>query len=364
MFQHRALLGLGCAVPVRISVDRTLRVKVIDACGMTCTFCHNEGTPVSADNRAPTAGAFNPAGPSGRVSIYLARNGARFVAAPMHPDEGFRNALEQLQEALGFTEAHLTGGEPTLHPKLAQLVALAGNSGYRVSVTSNGENGARILPGCVQAGLQRVNFSIFGTDPGELAEVQNVKFRRAPLAAAKIEALDESIRVALDLGLRTRANVVLPDRSHVGRVHRLLARYSPRLSVRVLSSLADGEESLDAIDTLLAELGAEPYEVHLIAGTSGFRISYRLPNGRVLVVKHIRPLRLPETCTGCRFNNNADCQEGYYGVRLYRDPVGAFHVGVCIQRMDLCLPVEEFIGSGLCGEIRKLRDQEFCGMST
>ncbi|WP_326596614.1 hypothetical protein [Streptomyces sp. NBC_01803] len=228
-----------------------------------------------------------------------------------------------------------------------------------MSVTSNGENGARILPGCVQAGLQRVNFSVFGTDPGELAEAQNAKFRRASLAAAKIEALDESIRVALDLGLMTRANVVLPDRSHIGRVHRLLERYSPRLSVRVLSSLADGEESLDAIDTLLAELGAEPHEVHLIAGTSGFRASCRLPNGRVLMVKHISPLRLPETCTGCRFNNDTDCQEGYYGVRLQRDLTGTFHVGVCIQRMDLCLPVHEFVRSGLCEQIRKPRDQEF-----
>lgn len=364
VIQHRALKGRGSAVPVRVTVDRTLRVKVIDACGMTCTFCHNEGTPVSVDNRARLArgapiGAFNPAGPSGRVSIYLASNGARFIASPIHATEDFRVALEQLQEAMGFTEVHLTGGEPTLHPKLASVVALAGNSGYQVSVTSNGENGARILPGCVQAGLQRVNFSIFGTDPGQLAEVQSEKFRRGKLAAAKIKALDESIRVALDLGLRTRANIVLPDRSHVGRVHRLLDRYSPHLSVRVLSSLADGEESLDAIDTLLTELRAEPYEVHLIAGTSGFRISYRLPNGRALIVKHIRPLRLPETCTGCRFNNDTDCQEGYYGVRLYRDPAGTFHVGVCIQRMDLCLPVEEFVRSGLCDEIKKLRDREF-----
>ncbi|WP_052850086.1 radical SAM protein [Streptomyces avicenniae] len=359
MFQHRALRGLGSAVPVRVSVDRTLRVKVIDACGMTCTFCHNEGTPVSADNRVPQSGAFNTVGPSGRASIYLATNGARFVAASVHPDESFRAALEQLREALGLTEVHLTGGEPTLHPRLAQLVALAGNSGYRVSVTSNGENGARILPGCVQAGLQRVNFSVFGTDPDQLATVQDAKFRRASLAAAKIKALDASIRVALDLGLGTRANIVLPDRSHVGRVHRLLERYSPRLSVRVLSSLADGEESLDAIDMLLAELGAEPHEVHLIAGTSGFRVTYRLPNGRVLVVKHIRPLRLPVTCAGCPFDNDTDCHEGYYGVRLYRDPAGIFHVGVCIRRMDLCMPVGEFIRSGLRDEIRELRDQEF-----
>ncbi|WP_345025832.1 hypothetical protein [Streptomyces sedi] len=171
--------------------------------------------------------------------------------------------------------------------------------------------------------------------------------------------MDESVRVALGLGLNARANIVIPDRTHVGRVHRLLNRYSTRLSVRVLSSLADGDASLDAIDELLVELDAVPHEVHLIAGTSGFRVSYRLPNGRILMVKHLRPLRLPETCAGCRFNNDTDCQEGYYGVRLYRDTTGTLQVGVCIQRMDLCLPVDEFLNSGLPEEIRKLRDREF-----
>lgn len=345
-------------------MDRTLRVTVIDACGFACTFCHNEGTPVSVDNVSRKSGPYNATGRSGRVSIYLNTNGARFVAAPIHPTESFGVVLTQLREALGFDEVHLTGGEPTLHPKLVQLVTVAGRNGYRVSVTSNGENGAGSLPECVQEGLDRVNFSIFGTDPDELARVQGGKFRRPWRATAKILALDQSIRVALELGLKARANVVLPDRSHIGRVHRLLERYSPKLAVRVMSSLADGEESLDAIDALLAGLGAEPHEVRLTAGASGFRVSYRLPDSRMLVVKHIRPLRLPETCSGCRFNNDTDCQEGYYGVRLYRDFAGAFHVGVCIQRMDLCLPVEEFMESSLCEEIRKLREQEFHDLSS
>ena len=38
-------------LPTHIETDATLRVKILDACGMTCTFCHNEGTPVVVDNR-------------------------------------------------------------------------------------------------------------------------------------------------------------------------------------------------------------------------------------------------------------------------------------------------------------------------
>jgi GTP 3',8-cyclase len=363
VFEHRALTGIRDLVPVRVTMDRTLRVKVIDACGMTCTFCHNEGTPVSADNHAQSAGEFGAAGRSGRVSIYLATNGARFVAAPVFPDELFRAALKELRDALGFEEVHLTGGEPTLHPKLPAIVALAREEGYSVGVTSNGENGARILPDCAKAGLDRVNFSIFGTSPGELAQVQNVRYRSPSLATRKIQALERSIEVATEEGIGVSANVVIPDHSHIERVHRLLDRYSPQVSLRVLSSLADGDKSLDAIDQLLRDLRAEPEEIHLIAGTSGFRVSYRLPSGRVIKVKHIRPLRLPETCASCRFNNPTDCQEGYYGVRLYRDPKGTFHVGVCIQRMDLCLPMDQFLDSAVCSEINKMREQEFDDLS-
>lgn len=69
-------------LPVRLSVDRTLRLKVIDACGMTCTFCHNEGTPVAADNLGRPLAEVTSAGRSGRVSIYLGTNGAKFLRRP------------------------------------------------------------------------------------------------------------------------------------------------------------------------------------------------------------------------------------------------------------------------------------------
>lgn len=96
----------------------------------------------------------------------------------------------------------------------------------------------------------------------------------------------------------------------------------------------------------------------LTAGASGWGTAYRPPAGRIVYFKQIRPVRLPETCVGCRFNNGRDCQEGYYGMRLYRDRDGCFQVGVCIQRMDLCLPVEEFVRSDLRKEILSLRARE------
>lgn len=75
--------------------------------------------------------------------------------------------------------------------------------------------------------------------------------------------------------------------------------------------------------------------------------------------KQIHPVRLPETCAGCPFNNDTDCQEGFYGVRLYYDRTGQYQVGVRIQRMDLCLPLEEFLTSSLCAEILNLREDQY-----
>jgi cyclic pyranopterin phosphate synthase len=350
-------------LPVQVELDRTLRVKVIDACGMACTFCHNEGTPVVVDNLDRSPRDFDEAGRSGRVSIFLATNGARFLPATVAPDDEFVNALRMLRDALSLDELHLTGGEPSLHPRLAEVIRRAGQEGFQVCMTSNGENGAKVLARCAREGLDRVNFSIFGTAARELAQVQHARFADQGRAERKIQALRNAVRVGLAEGIRVSANIVVPDYSHAPRVRRLLHDFSPALSVRLLNSLDDGAESISAIERILSDVGATAFEHRVTAGVSGWRTAYRTPAGRELLFKKIRRVRLPETCLACRFNNDNDCKEGFYGVRLYRDRRGGYQVGVCIQRMDLCMPVSEFVQSPLCQEVIALRDTEYGQLS-
>lgn len=340
-------------------MDRSLRLKVIDACGMTCTFCHNEGTPVLSDNLRRSVGDLVGSGRSGRVSIYLGTNGARFLPAAVAPDAELERTLRMLRDCLDVDELHLTGGEPTLHARLPEIIGLARQQGFTVCATSNGENGGRMLPDCAGAGLDRVNFSIFGTTAEELALVQHAKFADRDRADRKIRALHESIDTALAAGLRVAANIVVPGSAHRARVHRLLSEFASDISVRLLNSLDEGQESVDAIVGILDEIGAVPVSHHVTAGASGFRTAYQLASGRIVHFKQIRRVRLPETCRSCRFNNDRDCHEGFYGVRLYRDRAGGFQVGVCIQRMDLCLPLEEFVTSSLRDEIVELRHSEY-----
>lgn len=358
----RELVREESLAPVEVGRDLSLRAKVIDACGLTCTFCHNEGTPVAIDNRSGSISIRGTTGQSGRISVFSAINGVDFLPGRMEPkDPSFSYALNSLKTALGLRELHLTGGEPTLHPFLPQLISVAREAGYSVSMTSNGERGASQIEACAERGLSKINFSIFGTTPEELAEVQHSKFSDVSLAQRKISALHESIETAANAGITVAANLVMGSQSHEGRVERLIKDFDPRLDLRILPDLSHTQESAVAIYALLTRLGARPLVRQIEAGSSNARVRYTLPNGRIIAFKQIRPVRLEE-CNTCEFNNPEDCMEGYYGLRLYVDSHGTYKVGICLQRMDYVQPLDDFIGSTICQEVLSLREREYSQM--
>jgi hypothetical protein len=47
----RALVEAEERLPLDIFEDRPLRVKKTDTCGLSCNFCHNEGTVAPTPNR-------------------------------------------------------------------------------------------------------------------------------------------------------------------------------------------------------------------------------------------------------------------------------------------------------------------------
>ncbi|GAB7186174.1 hypothetical protein ATKI12_6005 [Kitasatospora sp. Ki12] len=344
---------------VRVVRDNTIRVKVIDACGMACTFCHNEGTPVTADNKGRTLLPFlSGPGRTGRVSIYSETNGVDFLSAKMAPDMSFRRAVRTVARAFDAGEVHLTGGEPTLHAEVSSLVSVLTGMGLSVGMTSNGERGRQVMPACSAAGLNRVNVSVFGTTAEELRAVQSERFNAAGLADSKVRAAEQTIRAAVSNGVKVSVNIVVPGMAHVDRVVNLVESYGQFADVRMLTSIQDGAESAAAISEVLARVGAEPVLRTFTAGTSDERTLYRALGGRAVYVKRLLPVRLPGTCASCRFNNDTDCEEGYYGIRLYLTEQGEYMVGVCIQRMDLCVTVADLPRSGIVEEVLAFKDAE------
>lgn len=350
------------ATPVEVTKDLSLRAKIIDACGMTCTFCHNEGTPVAIDNPNGRVAVRGVTGRSGRISVFSATNGVDFLPGTMDPlSPGFKQALIAMRDQLGLRELHLTGGEPTLHTRLVDIVSEATSLGYTVAMTSNGEKGAAKIKECADAGLRKINFSIFGTTPAELALVQSAKYQDVDMAAKKIDSLQKSIAVAADAGITVAANIVMADAGHSERVSRLIEEFDPRLDIRILPDLSDTHASAVAIYEFLHSLRAEPILTSIEAGSSNARVKYVLPGGRLLTFKQIRPTRL-DVCNDCQLNNPTDCKEGYYGVRLYVDKGGDYKVGVCLQRMDLAAPLDDFLQGPLSAQIVGLREQEYTGL--
>jgi cyclic pyranopterin phosphate synthase len=325
---------------------------------MACNFCHNEGTPVASayvgdmDNLRKTYLC-------GRVSVFQESNGVDFLPGTMQPDRKFEKALQAMSLAIGCNELHLTGGEPSLHSKLPEIIESANSAGYSVKMTSNGENVEDRIRKCAQVGLKKVNFSIFGTTPTELAAVQIPRRSDVLLADLRLRNLRRSIDSALESGVGVDANIVMTDFSHADRVLRIMDEYDDKVSVRILNDLSAGDQSYIDIYELLSQIGAVPKELSVEAGSSNSRVKYELPNGREIYFKQIRRTILPKVCSGCNFNNDNDCKEGYYGTRLYIDNKGKYKVGVCLQRMDLTVDLDEFLASDIPDEIIKFRDAEY-----
>jgi cyclic pyranopterin phosphate synthase len=352
------LIELERQIPVTVGQDNSLRPKILDSCGMTCVFCHNEGTPV-ASAYSGNAHLPNSAYKGGRVSVFQHRNNVNFLPGVMQPGYAFEQVLGLMTESIGSNELHLTGGEPTLHRGLPELIASGRKAGYSVKLTSNGENGASVMRACAEAGLEKVNFSIFGTTPEELAAVQNTKYGNIRRASTKLESLRRSIDATLECGLRADANIVMTNFSHADRVARIIDQYDDRVSVRILNDLGAGDQSYLDIYAFLAKVDAVPVELSVEAGSSNSRVKYILPEGREIYFKQIRRITLPETCTDCTLNNDEDCMEGYYGVRLYIDQEGTYKVGVCLQRMDLTVDAADFVMGDIAKEVVKLRVAEY-----
>ena len=93
--------------------------------------------------------------------------------APRFLEEGeFVCLLEKLRPWTDYLYFHLMG-EPLLHPKLGRFLALAGEAGFRVILTTNGTLLARVEPLLLAApALHKVNLSLHSFEANEGGEME------------------------------------------------------------------------------------------------------------------------------------------------------------------------------------------------
>lgn len=357
------LINLEDKVPKSISVDSTLRIKVTDICGHACVFCHNEGTLVNDAQAKHRVSIFLP--PQGTLPSSNESSSFRgFKVEQIQVDSTFESEIKRSVTTFGTDEVHLTGGEPTKHEKLTDIIQLLTNMGLKVKMTSNGETGGGIYKRLAEAGLVSVNMSIFGSTPEEYAATQpaeyGIKWAKKKLAYSK-----QAIYAAKENGVDVKSNCVMSEEKDAERIMRLIERANEEgFDLRILNDLGNGQKSIAAIYNLLARIGAVPTLRNIVIGSSGASTNFTLPSGQEIGYKQIRKERLAHLCNGCKLDASGNCEEGFYGLRLYKKEGDVFDgnsymIGACIQRMDLALPSDEFYSSTYPDEINKLKEKEY-----
>ena len=208
------------ALPEGVPPLTTLYLYIAGACNLACRHCWISPT-------------FDPAASSGR-----------FLSL-----EHARKAVEQ-GKPLGLSSVKLTGGEPLLHPRFRELVALLADAGLGITIETNGtlidENLARFLRE-KKAGF--VSVSLDGADAATHDTLRGVpgSFGRA---VAGLRALAEA-------GFQPQAICTL----HRGNAHQMAEVVSLAQSLGCGSVKFNHVQSMGRGERMRADAGLDPAEV-------------------------------------------------------------------------------------------------------
>lgn len=254
------------------SEKMSMRVKITGACNLNCGFCHKEG----GNNIS---------------NITLTQIDEICEFAKNH----------------GFNQVHLTGGEPTRHKQLIEIVRKVVAHGLTCALTTNGQFPTTLLAQFKQAGLDRCNFSIHTVDPVEWSRIQGS--RDDNQSRKQIDQVLANIEASQKLGLNTRINTVVGDDYSfaIGVVERL---GNKGLDIRLLDNF-ESDISLANIDLLLNEIEAKPISEERSDSSNQYRLKYQTNFGPV-TVKSIKLAKLETMCQNCQ----ESCKEGFYTVRV------------------------------------------------
>jgi len=150
---------------------RYLRLSLTDRCNFRCRYCLPEAEQ-----------AFHP------------------LEGTLKPSDWER--LLPLLKDMGIRKVRLTGGEPTLHPHLLDMVGLLTSLGFEeTALTTNGFRLAKLASDLKRLGLTRVNVHLDSLDPTTFDRMSGTKGLLGKVLAG--------IQAAREAGLSPKVNAVL-----------------------------------------------------------------------------------------------------------------------------------------------------------
>lgn len=276
-----------------------LRVSVTHGCQLRCTFCHREGI---ADHWKPT-----------------------------HQSLAFFRELAAAYASIGGRYLEITGGEPTLHPFISELVATAAELGCKIILCTNGLRLDRILTQLQKGQVHLIRLSLHYGDsqPKKAHELLGPAWNFGQIERNLRSALAANVRVQL-IFTHTRQN-----QNQLHAILRLALQWNVDVQVvdLITSRAGDPSGALGYVSGEEAERIASEYATleRVITDRTGAVLRlYRTPSGAAWEIKdyHFGVLH-SAMCDGCPVR--AQCGEGIYALRV--DALGL--AKPCLLREDL-----------------------------
>lgn len=125
--------------------------------------------------------------------------------------------------ALGYRGIIWTGGEPTLYPRLPELIAYANKRGIHSRIITNGQrlSDLRYFKKLADAGLAHVNISLFSHKP----KVQNFLAQKKDSYRNIVKALENAQKI----GITTHVNMVINkyNADHLSEIVKFVVKQYP-----------------------------------------------------------------------------------------------------------------------------------------
>lgn len=303
--------------------DADIRLTLLTSCQSGCGFCHLE-----AHKGPEEIGTLNPA-----LIDWKTKDNAYGLRR-------FDNAMDLrgVQSVVDFClvngvrSVHLTGGEPTLHPNIAEIINKFVSHDMNTGMTTHGEYGSSRIQKLVGAGLTSLNFSMHASNPEEYVSMDLIA-----QSIAKEKGYEAALRYARNrLSLKT-ANIILAMQlansgeyprfkgpklnaviQNVESAKNILGwSHVNNIPCRLQRDLNRKAESDYILASLLEEIGATPISrKESFADSSGGSTEYITSAGWKFKIKHFSPVLVDEMCGDCDAKYTPACRENFYGLRL------------------------------------------------
>lgn len=299
--------------------DQSIRLVTTPKCNFTCEWCHEEG---QAKNHIESINFKEVTQPNIKAII-----------------------KELFPNPDGKVDIHLTGGEPSMHPEINDIIEEIVSMGHVPKMTSNGAYDSDRLRDMTDHGLTSVNFSIHSLSPKEFLETQ--RHSNIRLAERQVKLATKNALLAREIeGFKSSINTVICGKKDIPRLYEV-AKFAleNKLKLRIIKSLETREEARKALVEWYKSIGAEYLGTKMSMNTActSHDISGKINKKRLdFKEKDLRPLRVEAVCRDCKDK----CYESIYGVRYSENKFGGI-VTTCIDRKDgkATMSVDDFLES-------------------